>query len=52
MKMVLKVHIYYILFASYKRSWIGDLLNKLNMIKNRYKNAKIIVFGDFNLKRI
>ena len=30
---------------------IGDFLNKLNMIKNRYKNAKIIVFGDFNLKR-
>ena len=29
---------------------IGDFLNKLNMIKNRYKNAKIIVFGDFNLK--
>ena len=30
---------------------IGDFLNKLNMIKNRYKNAKIIVYGDFNLRR-
>ena len=30
---------------------IDDFLNKVNMIYNRYKNCKLIIFGDFNLTR-
>ena len=30
---------------------MNDVINKLIMIKNRYKDCKIILFGDFNINR-
>ena len=30
---------------------MNDFLNKLKMIKNRYKNCKLIIFGDLNINR-
>ena len=47
----------YILFCMYippNREYdiiMGEVMNKLLMVKNRYKDCKIILFGDFNINR-
>ena len=34
-----------------KRILIEDTLNKIKAVGERYKNSKLIIFGDFNLRR-